>query len=142
MYGPILVLEPGARFDPASDHVLLFSDAGPGGDTLPPAFNGRLVPDTMELAAGRAHRLRFVIIPTGGDGEIRLADDSGVIAWRPLAKDGRDLPADRRTTRDARQYMAVGETYDFELPARTAGLLHVQIAVGPQVVWTAPIRIR
>lgn len=142
MYGPILVLEPGARYDPASDHVLMFSDAGPGGDTLPPAFNGRLVPDTMELAAGHAHRLRFVIIPTGGDGEIRLADDSGFVAWRPLAKDGRDLPEERRTTRDARQYMAVGETYDFELPPRAPGLLHVQIAIGPQVVWTAPIRIR
>ncbi|HEY6853388.1 MAG TPA: multicopper oxidase domain-containing protein, partial [Gemmatimonadales bacterium] len=142
MYGPILVLEPGARYDPASDHVLLFSDAGPGGDTLPPAFNGRFPPDTMELAAGHAHRLRFIIIPTGGDAEMRLVGDSGLVTWRPLAKDGRDLPENRRTTRAARQYMAVGETYDFELPPRAPGLLHVQIAIGPQVVWTAPIRVR
>ncbi|HXI34187.1 MAG TPA: multicopper oxidase domain-containing protein [Gemmatimonadales bacterium] len=143
MYGPILVLEPGAKYDPSSDHVLLFSDAGPGGDTLPaPLFNGRYVPDTLELAAGRAHRLRFIIIPAAGDAEMQLTDDSGLVTWRALAKDGRDLPERSRTVRAARQYMAVGETYDYELPARTPGLLHVQIAIGPQVVWTAPIRIR
>ncbi len=143
LYGPLLVLEPGAHWDPASDHVLLFSDAGPGGDTLPaPLFNGRYVPDTLELAAGRAHRLRFIIIPTAGYGEVGVTDDSGFVTWRPLAKDGRDLPERNRMARAARQYMAVGETYDFELPPRGPGLLHVQIAVGPQVVWSAPIRLR
>ena len=33
----------------------------------------------------------------------------------PLAKDGADLPQSQRRSREARQLVTVGETYDFEI---------------------------
>ena len=37
------------------------------------------------------------------------------MAWTPVTKDGAPLPAGARTLQPARQTIAVGETYDFEL---------------------------
>lgn len=42
-----------------------------------------------------------------------LSDGFVPVSWRALAKDGADLSAAQQTTREARQLVSVGETYDF-----------------------------
>ena len=44
-----------------------------------------------------------------------------VVRWRPVAKDGADLPAAARGERLARQIVSMGETYDFEYTPTSAG---------------------
>ena len=49
----------------------------------------------------------------------------GRVTWTPVAKDGAPLPAAKSVAGPARQTIAVGETYDFDLSG----------ARGPQDAW-------
>jgi manganese oxidase len=136
LYGGIVVLEPGQRFDPATDHVFV---AGWDGPDEPPQMlvNGDSVLKPMEFAVGRKHRLRFVNIGPAPYLRVRLMRDTTVLTWRALAKDGADLPPGQATTRPAFLVMNVGETYDFEFDAREAGeyLLSIdQLTLTPKIV--------
>ena len=77
LYGPIVVLQPGERFDPETDRVLVFSDGGPwtsfGLDsTVPPTYlNGRAAPGPLDLRAGTTYRFRLVNILT--ESSLRVA---------------------------------------------------------------------
>ena len=47
--------------------------------------------------------------------------------WRPIAKDGADLPDGQRALAPARLTIAVGETYDFELRADQPGDVALEV---------------
>jgi hypothetical protein len=57
----------------------------------------------------------------------RPRDDTLLVRWRPVAKDGADLPARDRAPRPARQVLGMGETYDFELVPERRGDLRVEV---------------
>ncbi|MGH7548168.1 MAG: multicopper oxidase domain-containing protein [Gemmatimonadales bacterium] len=124
LYGAIVVLEPGERFDPRSDHVFV---VGWDGLEEPPhlVVNGDSLPPPLELGYGVAHRLRLVNIGPAQRVVFALRRDSTVFRWRPLAKDGAALPPRVAVEGPARQRLAVGETYDVEFvpPARGEYLL-------------------
>ncbi len=63
--------------------------------------------------------------------------------WRPLAKDGADLPAAARTLRPAKQMISIGETYDFEfLPERKGQLLRIEVRSSAGVLNArVPVRV-
>lgn len=113
LYGPLIVLEPGQRYDPETDHVVLVSWSG---TAEPPRFltNGDSLPQTMVLKAGVSHRFRFINIAPAGMPRFSLVQDAVVQSWRPIAKDGADLPDTRRIMEPATVLFAVGETYDME----------------------------
>lgn len=119
LYGAIVVVEPGARFDDATDHVLVLGRSGitsgalalPDGAT-PAVLNGQRAP-RLVWAAGRRHRLRIVNITPDDVFAVTLATASGVARWTPVAKDGAALPREACAAGPARQTIAVGETYDF-----------------------------
>jgi FtsP/CotA-like multicopper oxidase with cupredoxin domain len=114
LYGPIIVLEPGARFDPARDHVFI---GGWDGTQDPPhlLINGDSVPGApLEFAAGVAHRFRFINIGPASGYWPTLRQDSTLLSWRQLAKDGADLPVARAVPSPAQFRIQVGETWDFE----------------------------
>ncbi|MEO8140067.1 MAG: multicopper oxidase domain-containing protein [Gemmatimonadota bacterium] len=113
LYGPIVVLEPGQRFDPRRDHLFV---AGWDGFAAIPhiLINGDSLPAPLELASGVVHRLRFINIGVGGAVPFAIYRDSALTTWRRLAKDGADLPTRVATVVAARQSVEVGETYDFE----------------------------
>ena len=122
IYGPLVVLEPGQRFDPLSDHIVVFGLEGKYRPIPNEAFavNGEAEPRALELKAGVPHRLRFINIT--GDGvnlTTQLLSIHDPIRWTLLAKDGAEVPPSLRTVRPARQQIAVGETYDFELAPMT-----------------------
>ena len=119
LYGPLIVLEPGERWDPTTDLTFMFGDAVER-DTVGVAINGRREPPPLELRAGTTYRLRLANIHPAGPALVELAEDSTAVTWRPLAKDGADLPAAARIETPARlRRFGVGETYDFAwTPAR------------------------
>jgi FtsP/CotA-like multicopper oxidase with cupredoxin domain len=114
LYGGIVVLEPGRRFDPAHDHLFV---AGWDGDGEPPRVlvNGDSMPPPLELAAGRMHRFRFVNIGPALRFAFSIYRDTALVGWRRKAKDGADLPLHQAVTVPAREVLDVGETFDAEL---------------------------
>jgi FtsP/CotA-like multicopper oxidase with cupredoxin domain len=121
LYGPLVVLEPGQRFDSRTDHLLVMASgvrAPEDTSTRPadPVLNGRSTPAPLTLAAGRTHRLRLTDIADGDIKYVRLLTHGAPARWRPVAKDGAALPPAQATAREAVVTMGVGETYDVELP--------------------------
>jgi manganese oxidase len=120
LYGAIVVLEPGQRFDPSTDHVYVFGWDGHA-DPIHPLVNGDSVLAPKTLAVGKTHRFRFVNIGPAPYLRISLKRDSTVVRWRAVAKDGADLPPAQVSERPAFVMLNVGETYDFEFDAREPG---------------------
>ena len=112
LYGPFLVLEPGAEWDSVTDRIFLLGSLGAGMDA-PPAINGRHEPDPLELEAGRAYRLRFMHISPDDDKRVRLLSAGEPARWRQIAKDGASLPDALVRDVPAEVRIHVGETWDF-----------------------------
>jgi FtsP/CotA-like multicopper oxidase with cupredoxin domain len=127
LYGAIVILEPGQRFDPATDH--LFALGWGGGDEEPHiVVNGDSTPPPLDLAREMTHRLRFLNIAPAGALPVSLSRDSIPVTWRPIAKDGADLPPSQRALRPARFRIQVGETADFEFTPPSPGDYHLRVA--------------
>jgi len=126
LYGPIIVVEPGQRFDPETDRILFFGTAGAPTNVVFGPFpgfimNGKAQPDAMHLEAGR--RYRFRLFNLAGDVPLVVSINAGdaPIQWRAVAKDGHPLPPSQATTRPAVLVFDPGEIYDFELTPAAAG---------------------
>jgi FtsP/CotA-like multicopper oxidase with cupredoxin domain len=112
LYGAFVVLEPGQTWDPETDHIFLLGSLGRGIDP-PAAVNGQREPIPIELRAGQTHRLRFMHISPDDDKRVRLLAGEELVTWRPVAKDGADLPDEQVRDVAAALRIHVGETYDF-----------------------------
>ncbi|MGQ0641496.1 MAG: multicopper oxidase domain-containing protein [Gemmatimonadaceae bacterium] len=108
--GPLVVLEPGAKRDTTRDHIWLFSIVGVR-DSVPVVVNATR--PLSPLRAGVEHRIRIINITPGDLLALELHDADGLVRWRPIAKDGADLPRSQATTRPARVQLGAGETWDF-----------------------------
>lgn len=124
MYGPLIVLEPGVRYDPETDRNWLLGqvETGPGPK---PTLNGSSTPE-IELVAGRRHRIRVININPNIPLMLVVLADSVPVRWRAIAKDGADLPAVQARPQPARVRLGVGETADFELTPDKPGNLRVR----------------
>jgi len=73
-----------------------------------------------------------------------LREDSLIVQWRPLAKDGADLPEASRFPRLARQIMAMGETYDFLFTPERTGTLRIEVrgAISGRLLGRMPVRVK
>jgi len=114
LYGALIVREPRDPFDPATDHVFVMGWDGFDLDSQYPLVNGDSILPPMTWRAGSKHRIRLVVIGPGGRVDTKLAQDSVVMRWTPVAKDGADLPDAQRVARPAQLRMESGETADFE----------------------------
>ena len=136
LYGPIIVLEPGERFDPETDKILFFGTAGTGTNPVfgPfPSFvmNGKTQPEPMTLKAGTRYRLRLFNL--AGDMPLQVSLNAGdaPINWRPVAKDGYPLPPSQSAPRAAVVVFDPGEIYDFEYTPATAEELALRFGPVP-----------
>jgi len=128
LYGPLIVLEPGEKFDPETNRIFILGRFGPNDDRDPLLLNGLAQPRPLTLKAGARYRFRFVNIATNdSDTSIALLDGSQAAEWRAIAKDGWNLPESQATIRPARQAITVGETYDFEFVPKHAGKLMLEV---------------
>ena len=126
LYGPLIVLPPGQSFDPETDRVLIISRAGPG--ETPIWLNGSLSPDIGSLKAGQKYRLRIInIVPENPPISVGLDLGDRPASWRPVAKDGAELPAGQRELCPAQLTIGVGETYDFEFTPEQIGELALEV---------------
>ena len=115
LYGAMLVVEPGASFDERVDHVFVIGRGGPAPDA-PVVINGDTAPQLV-WSAGVRHRIRLINITPGDLVSVGLRTSGGPVNWRPVAKDGAAIPADRSTEAPAAMVFGAGETYDFEYDA-------------------------
>jgi FtsP/CotA-like multicopper oxidase with cupredoxin domain len=115
LYGAMIVLEPDATRDEATDHVFVIGRGGPAiaADTV---LNGERAPRVV-WQAGVRHRIRLINITPNDILTVSLQTPEGPVSWRPLTKDGAPLPPDRCESGPAKLTIGVGETYDFEYTA-------------------------
>ena len=120
LFGPLIVLDSGARFDSLSERMVVISADGPGVDPAT-AINGKANPDTIRLVARRTYRFRVIDITSNEAHMVSLHGAKGPLTWRPLARDGADVPSAERLPRAARYNTASGITRDFELTPTDSG---------------------
>jgi len=146
LYGAIVVLEPGAKFDPRFDHVYTVGWDGEGPNVHLLVDGDSVSSPPLEMRVGETHRLRFINIGAAGPGMFSLRSDSTLATWRALAKDGADLPRSQATPRPARLIIDVGETYDFEFTPTHAGNYTLSTPVTPAgpkgPSWTQRVVVR
>src|SRR5260370_26615967 len=101
MYGALLVLEPGQKYDPGTDKVFMLGRAGVNEMRDPLVVNGSPQPGLMVLLTGQTYRFRFINI-TPNDAVVRtsLILENHTAKWRAIAKDGADLPPSQATVQD------------------------------------------
>jgi len=122
VYGPLIVLPPGEKFDPAHDLVFLLSigDFGALGEIA--LINGTPQNKTLQLKSGQKYRFRLINISTNNQAmQVSFRDAAGAPAqWTLIAKDGADLPASQARASPAKLTVTVGETYDVEFQSDKA----------------------
>jgi manganese oxidase len=128
LYGALIVLEPGQKYDPELDRVFVFGLGryAPFGILL--LMNGNPQPNMINLQAGTRYRLRFInICLEESDLRVRLMVDDVPVKWKILAKDGMNLPPAQVLVSTAEMGITVGETYDVEFQPEKTGLASLQI---------------
>lgn len=122
MYGALVVLEPGQKYDPTTDKVFVLGRSGPNEMHDPLVLNGSPQPGLMVLLTGQTYRLRFInITPNDRLVVTSLVTENHPVKWQAIAKDGADLPPQQATVQDAVQTISVGETYDYEFAPAAPG---------------------
>lgn len=124
LYGALIVTEPGQAFDPDIERIVLIGGAGPDSQSI--EVNRHTNPIPMNLKAGVTHRFRLINISPGFTAIVSLRGD-GPIRWRPVSKDGADLPPSQTSPQLAQQTISVGETYDFEYRPSEPGELRLEV---------------
>lgn len=129
LYGPLIVLKPGEKFDPETDKIVVIGLGGPYDFKSPILLNGSAQPEPLRLKAGVKYRLRFInITPNNAGLQVSLVGGGSTsVRWRAVAKDGADLPPAQAIEQEARQVVSVGETYDFEFEPTAKGDLRLEV---------------
>ena len=129
LYGPLIVLEHGQKFDPDADRTFVFSVGiySPLGFMM--LINGQPGPDPLLLHTGKRYRFRLINITTeGADLRVRLMFKGEPVSWRVIAKDGADLPPAQIVTSPADMFLTVGATCDVEVTLEKPGQAGLQIS--------------
>ena len=148
VYGPLIVLEPGQRFDPSTDHVVVLGLDGAYSPLRREPFvvNGEPIPSALVLKAGVTNRLRVInITPDNVALTVQLLSGLDPVQWTVVGKDGADIPQPMRTPRPARQLVSVGETYDVELAPmapRPLGLWMELRRGNGELIFQWPVRVQ
>jgi FtsP/CotA-like multicopper oxidase with cupredoxin domain len=121
--GPLIVLEPGRTLDSATDHTLLITTPHEWEDEVRAVLiNGQASPARLTVRAGVPQRLRLINMTTRRPRmRAELWHDSTLVTWRPLAKDGADLPTRFQGATPARAPISIGETMDYEFLPSAGG---------------------
>lgn len=147
LYGPMIVLEPGAHYDPATDHAFIAGwDSPHGSPHVPPylLINGdSIISPVLHLTRGQRQRFRFINMGLAGLVRYTLQRDGAPVTWQALARDGADLPPALAVGGPAITVVSVGETSDFSFTPADTGTyrLTAGLAALPPV-WSQEIVVR
>jgi FtsP/CotA-like multicopper oxidase with cupredoxin domain len=129
LYGPLIVLEPGQKFDADAERVFVVSVG-----VYPPLgymmlINGKPAPDPQMLHTGKRYRFRLSnITDEGADLRVRLVSNNKILSWKVVARDGAELPPAQLVTSDADMNLPVGSTCDVEVTLENPGVNELQIS--------------
>ncbi len=133
--GPVIVLEPGAKYDPGTDHAFTITTT----HTLSNAFtqifvNGTSSPPAITVHAGVVQRLRLINMTTfWTNATVSLVEGNRTARWTPFAVDGAYVPANFRKPESAVNTLTIGQTRDFTFVPATPGDLQLQFIPDPSV---------
>jgi manganese oxidase len=133
-----IVVRDGPPNASATEHLFFIKSARGSSGPSPMEINGQVDPDTVVLRVGQRHRFRFVNLSVTSpnatvyltarpDSSLENLRDTMLVQWRPLAKDGADLPDEMRALRPAQQLVSIGETFDFEVQPLARGELRLEV---------------
>ena len=123
LVGPLIVVEPGERWDPARDLLFLISETDRGALLV----NGSAAALQKDLRVGTKYRIRVADIAAYRQSLFaRVVRDTSLVSWRPIARDGFTLPGNQAVTRPSFATVASGETADFELTPSAPGELRLE----------------
>jgi FtsP/CotA-like multicopper oxidase with cupredoxin domain len=143
MYGAIIVSD--APRDTTRDHLIV---AGGGGlpvfykDT--PTFllvNGNTTPSAIHMTVGDTNRIRIVSIHADEILTFRFGTETQATRWKPLARDGADLPMALRGSKPAVVTMGPGETGDFTYVPTQPGRMMLEVWTGSGQRVVLPVRV-
>jgi manganese oxidase len=134
IYGPLIVLPPGQKFDPASDLTFVFSIGDFGVLHELALINGTPQSKTLRLQTGKKYRIRLINISTNNQGmQVSLRNANGPVEWLNIAKDGIDF---HPHSSKAQLTVTVGETYDVEFSTATPQDLLLDLLLPAQKIHT------
>jgi manganese oxidase len=132
LVGALVVREPGSPRDPATDIPLVI--------TSPTAFelnrrqalfNATASPAPLAMKVGTTYRLRLILMSVNrAAATVDLRRGDTLFIWRPVAKDGAELPAPARVPQPSRTFISIGETADFEVTPTEPGDLRLEVRYG------------
>lgn len=127
LYAPITVLEPGRELDEEHDISLMIANAR----LFRVVLNGSGTPAPIAMRVGSTYRLRIANITTANPNlSVHLVRDGAPVEWKPVAKDGFDLPSSHATPRSGSQPVSNGEIYDFEVTPTVEGEMTFEVRAG------------
>lgn len=140
LYAPFIVLDPGEWWDPTHDITLMAANHFTHGLVL----NGLPTAPPLEMRVGERYRLRIANITVQNPNlQFQLRRDSTLLTWRPLAKDGHDLPAVQATVGPAAHFVSNGEILDVEVVPDHVGPLRFEVRAGTgRLLITQMINVR
>lgn len=122
--GPLVVLEPGERWDASRELMVMISNAG----SRTPVIDGSAAPAPRALRVGTTYRIRVADAAIYEQTLLtRVMRDSSLVTWRAVAKDGFTLPPSQATMEPSVARVESGETADFELTPDAPGDLRLEI---------------
>ncbi len=92
-----------------------------------PVVNGGSTEAPFQLPMGRPVRMRFINIQPEWKATFEVLRDSLPVVWRPMAKDGFELPVAQGVSGQARRSLWPGETFDAEFSPKAPGTYRVRM---------------
>jgi manganese oxidase len=142
MYGGLIVKDPEKKYEPDKNKVIVLGENFTGAVFV----NGKKQPDTMYMQRGTNYLMRTINITAGWADIITSIKYNDVpVNWKPIAKDGAELPSHQQMIRPALdQLISVGQTLDFEFKPEKTGdyLFSVKDTYGFLKTITMVIRVK
>jgi multicopper oxidase len=127
VFGAIIVLNPGQKYDPQHEVLMVIGADNLGFGPKLVTINGSDTFPEMSLQHGADYRVRVVNIAPSLEADITLGSSNNPLTWREIAKDGTQVPARLAKPENAFVHIVSGETYDFELRVDKPGEIPVDV---------------
>jgi len=122
LYGALIVLEPGQKFDPDHDKIFIWALGKFAPFGFMAVVNGKPETYPVRLKTGTRYRLRLINMSDNlSDLHVRLLHDGALVQWKIISRDGSDLPTAQVKVSAADTGLTVGETVDVEVQADAPG---------------------
>jgi FtsP/CotA-like multicopper oxidase with cupredoxin domain len=139
--GPLVVLPPGERFDPATDHVVMLTidDEHSFGDAV--LVNGSLTPQPLVVRRGHPQRIRLLNLTLINSDLVVSLDGAPGQQWTPISKDGFAMDPRLQIPRTPTQEITIGETRDFRYAPLEVGHTTLDVFEEGTKVASVPIEV-